>query len=272
MSRAGSEQPRAFGLLTTGRHDCPYLPDRTACTQFVDPRAPMGPVTYEQLLLRGFRRSGPHLYRPTCPGCSECRSLRIDVTDFSPRRRHRRCLRDNADLDVRARPPRLTAEQAALFQRYLAHRHPDGEMADSDPESFLCAPWCDTLFYEFRDAPDGELLLVAVTDLLPNGLSAVYTFFEPEPTRRSLGTLGILWQISEARRMGLQHVYLGYWIASAAAMGYKADFRPHELHCPTPADARRARHHTASTGPAWRTQGTPPDPGRPSDVWERIDA
>lgn len=227
--RDGSQ---TFTLLSTGRHACPYLDDRTACTQVVDPSAPLTPQLYEQLLEHGFRRSGHHVYRPRCPACTSCRSLRLDADRFSPSRRHRRCVRRNADLHVAPKPARLTPEQRRLFDHYVLERHGDEEMASGDPHTFLTAPWCSTIFYEFRDEPDGRLLAVVVTDLLPHGLSAVYTFYDLDAAPRSLGTLGILWQVSELRRLRGKRLYLGYWIEEAPRMGYKAEFRPHEVHQP----------------------------------------
>ncbi len=218
-------------LLTTGGHDCPYLPDRTACSQFLHPLEPVDTTLYELLLHRGFRRSGAYVYRPACPSCDACRSLRIPVAAFRPRRRHRRCLKRNRELHLETRPPRLTEEQYRLYLDYLRHRHPESDMTGPDiatAAGFLDAPWCESVFYEFRDGPEGRLLAVAVTDVLPDALSAVYTFYAPDAAHRGLGTLAILWQIHEARRLGLRHLYLGYWVDGSQTMEYKADFRPHE--------------------------------------------
>lgn len=221
---------RRLSVYATGEHACAYLPERTARTLFVDPREPVTPAVYDSLMQQGFRRSGDYVYRPNCPGCNSCRSLRIPVKSFTPSRRHRRCIRRNAELTVHVAPPRLQHEHFELYQRYVRARHSGSQMDDLSPEQFiefLAAPWCDTVFYEFRHA--GTLLAVAVTDRLPSGLSAVYTFYDPDQQQRGLGTLAILWQLEEARRRALPYLHLGYWIEESAKMRYKSDFRPHEI-------------------------------------------
>lgn len=218
-------------LLRTRVHECAYVEGRRACLEFVSPSTPMDGRRYQSLLTHGFRRSGPYVYRPVCPECAACRSLRIPVATFRPRRRHRRCLQRNADVYVQPRHPALTEEHLELYHRYLAHRHEDSSMralGRSELEGFLTAPWCPTLLYELRDRATDTLLAVAVTDLLPAAISAVYTFFEPEEADRSPGNLAILWQIHYASQRGASHVYLGYWIPELQGMAYKADFRPAE--------------------------------------------
>lgn len=238
---------RALTLFATGEHECPYLADRRpARTAFVDPQARLDPNIYSQLIGLGFRRSGQFLYQPACRTCAECRSLRIPVNCFRWRRRHRRCWQANADLQVRRLAAVWREEHFQLYRRYVNQRHPGGGMENPTPASytdFLIAPWCRTLFHEFRHGADGRLLAVAVTDRLSDGLSAVYTFFDTRESHRGLGSFAILWQIEEARRLGLRHLYLGYWIAGARRMAYKAQFRPHELFngrdwVTVPADAR----------------------------------
>ena len=229
MNRADGH---AVTLLATGEHDCPYLDGRVARTAFVDPLARPTTQLYRQLIRLGFRRSGQYLYRPACPRCSECRSLRIPVRELRMRRRHRRCWRDNRDLLVRRVLPVCREEHFRLYRRYVNRRHAGGGMDNPSKESFasfLVAPWCRSLFYEFRDPDSGALLAVAVVDHLEDALSAVYTFYEPGLQSRSLGTYAILWQIAEAARQGIPHVYLGYWIRAAHRMAYKAGFLPHEI-------------------------------------------
>lgn len=229
----GSSYDPARALLRTERHECAYISGRTAQLEFLSPRIALDGARYRLLLEQGFRRSGRYIYRPACPGCNACQSLRLPVAHFRPRRRHRRCQRNNADLHITPHHPVVTEEHLALYQRYLAHRHPGSAMANptrTEAVRFLTAPWCPTLLYELRAEADGPLLAVAVTDLLPGALSAVYTFYAPEAERRGLGNLAVLLQLSEARRLGAHHVYLGYWIPEAPAMAYKADFRPHEVY------------------------------------------
>lgn len=229
-STAAAAQPHRLALYATGLHECPYLPGRQARTAFVDPDATMTGEIYANLLQQGFRRSGPYVYRPACPGCSACQSLRVPVAQFRPNRRQRRCISRNADLEVIPRPPRLREAEFDLYRRYIAARHTGGSMDNPTREGylqFLTAPWQDTTFYAFQ--LHGRLVAVAVSDRLADGLSAVYTFFDPALHRRSLGNYAILWQIEEARRLGLDYVHLGYWVAGSTKMAYKADFRPHEI-------------------------------------------
>lgn len=226
-----ASEARRLWLFATGTHECAYLPERTARTLFVDPHTPLHNDDYSQLIRRGMRRSGPYVYTPGCPACTACQSLRIPVHEFAPRRRQRRCWRHNTDLTARILPPQYREDHFALYRRYLQARHPGGGMDDHDPDSymeFLVAPWSDTRFVEWRLGP--ELLAVAVIDRVADGLSAVYTFFDPEAKRRGLGTYAILWQIDAARRWGLDYLYLGYWIAECSSMRYKADFRPCEVY------------------------------------------
>lgn len=230
MSRFDHDEPRRLAVFATQEHACPYLPGRIARTAFVDPRAPLDTALYANLIQRGFRRSGHHLYRPSCPSCTACRSLRIPVARFRARRRHRRCLRHNACVRIDSVAPHYCDAHFALYRRYMAARHPGGGMANPTPESyqsFLTCSWCDMEFLELRE--NDRLLAVAVVDDLGDALSAVYTFYEPELPDRSLGTLSILRTITETRRRGYDYLYLGYWITGCARMDYKAEFRPHEV-------------------------------------------
>jgi len=217
-------------LYLSPEHQCSYLPRRRAVNAFVDPRIAMTPQRYEALLLNGFRRSGPYVYRPMCEHCSACRSARVPVAKFRMRRWQRRIWRRNADLAVVLRPPAFNPEHFALYQRYLLARHNDGEMDPHDRHAymhFLTCAWMDTAFVEFR--LHGRLAAVAAVDVLPASLSAVYTFFHPALHHRSLGTYAILWQIGEAERRGLTHVYLGYWVQDSPKMHYKINFAPIDI-------------------------------------------
>jgi arginyl-tRNA--protein-N-Asp/Glu arginylyltransferase len=222
---------RAISLYRGAEHSCPYLPGRTALSAFVDPALDLSPEIFARLLEQGFRRSGPHVYRPMCPDCTACRAVRIPVAAFRRRRSQRRAWEGSSQgLEVTARPASWDAHHFALYQRYLATRHPDGEMAASDPEDyrrFLFADWCETRCVELRI--DRRLLAVAVTDVVPGALSAVYTFFDPAEAPRSPGVLAILAQIELARHWRLAHVYLGYWIGDCQKMRYKGDYRPLEV-------------------------------------------
>lgn len=218
-------------FYATQAHDCSYLPQRKATTLLLDPRQPIELQTYARLSELGFRRSGEHLYRPHCQHCQACIPARIPTNSFRPSRQQRRILARNLDLSVRAVRPAPSDEHYALYARYIEQRHADGDMYPPSREqfaSFLLRDLEFCVFFEFRLGE--RLLAVAVTDVLPNGLSAVYTFFDPDEAQRSLGRLAILWQIAEAARRELPAVYLGYWIRECRKMRYKSEYRPLELY------------------------------------------
>ncbi len=221
---------RHLALYLSAPHRCSYLPGQQSNTLFVDPDAAMDNASYGEMLRFGFRRSGTIVYSPHCEFCSRCISARLPVAEFSPNRSQRRVARANADVGLYQRSPAFVQEHFDLYQRYTQARHEDGDMAEASPEeyiSFLTAPWCDTRFIELRLAQ--RLIGVAVTDVTTDALSAVYTFFDPALYRRSPGTLAILRQIELARALGLDYLYLGYWIRDSQKMAYKANFRPIEL-------------------------------------------
>lgn len=232
--RPGGEsgRERQLALYLTADHACSYLDGLRARTLFVDPLARMDSATYQALVDQGFRRSGAHVYRPACRGCARCVPVRIPVAAFRPNRSQRRNWEQNAsEIRLIDTPAAFQPAQFALYLRYLAGRHPDGSMADdTSVESyrrFLVDPWGgETRFLELR--LDNRLVGVAVTDLLPHGLSAVYTFFDPELAARGPGTFAVLAQIETARRLGLPYLYLGYWIGASRKMSYKDRFRPIE--------------------------------------------
>ena len=212
-------------LYQTRPHPCGYYAERTARNLVLDPASPYLASAYASAIDHGFRRSGAQVYRPHCETCHACVATRIDVASFAPNRSQRRTLARNADLNLRIAPARCSEEYFELYSRYLAARHGDGPMAESGPEdflSFLTCDWSRTAFLELRR--DEELLAVAVTDLLPQGISAVYTFYSTVEPARSLGTCSILHQIEFARRRNLPFVYLGYWIDGHPKMDYKRRF------------------------------------------------
>lgn len=228
MSR--SDQVRLFQTLP---HACGYYADRTAQNLVLDPAAPQLDQLYGPALERGFRRAGGHLYLPHCAQCHACTPCRIDVANFEPDRAQRRCLKRNDDLTIVESIPGYNRERHALYERYLQTRHAGGGMDDaeaSDFRRFLTAPWSPTLFLEFRQ--ESRLLGVAVTDVCLTGVSAVYTFFDPDEVARSLGTFAILQQVDLARRRGIPWLYLGFWIEGHPKMDYKRRFRPLQVRGP----------------------------------------
>jgi arginyl-tRNA--protein-N-Asp/Glu arginylyltransferase len=222
--------PSPLRLFVTPPHDCSYFASRQARTLFADPEIAFGDGLYQLLLQRGFRRSGSHIYRPDCSDCQACVSLRIDVEQWRPRRNQRRAWNRVADqLQITALPPSFNPEHFQLYHRYINSRHGDGDMANptqADYLKFLVSDWCSTGFVEFR--LQGQLVAVAVTDYLPDSLSAVYSFFDPRQAGLSPGMLCVLWQIQEARRLQLPHLYLGYWIEDCRKMRYKNSYRPNQ--------------------------------------------
>ncbi len=211
-------------------HNCGYLPGRRASNAVVDPELNMEPWLYTRLAEIGFRRSGPRVYRPACPGCSACIPLRIPVADFAPNRAQRRVRNMNRDLVVHERAAAFDPEHFALYCRYLTVRHADSDMEamrEDDYLEFLTCRGIETRFIDFR--LDGRCVAVAVADVLTNALSAVYTFFDPALARRGLGVNAILREIDIARGLGKEWLYLGYWIEDCRKMRYKNDYRPNEV-------------------------------------------
>ncbi len=217
-------------FYVTPAHACSYLPNKNAVTLFVDPQAPMSKQTYSMLVTLGFRRSGPHIYRPHCPSCRECVPVRIAVNDFKPNRSQRRLCKQNADLIQRWQPAEFSPEHFALYKRYLAARHPGSSMITDDPEQYqrmLLTDWGNAQLLELRDQQ--HLYAVAMTDWLTDGLSAVYTFYTPDLPQRSLGIYAILQQIAATQEKQLPYLYLGYWIEPCANMSYKKNFSALEI-------------------------------------------
>ncbi|WP_316014502.1 arginyltransferase [Roseobacter sp. HKCCA0434] len=224
--------PNVPQFYVTAPQPCPYLPGRVERKLFTALHGPDSQRLNDKLSAQGFRRSQNVLYRPSCADCSACLSARIRVADFKPSRNLRRITRRNADLTRTGNSPWATEEQYELFRRYLDHRHADGGMADMDMFEFAAmveeTPVRSRVI-EYADA-QGELTATCLTDVLDDGVSMVYSFFEPDAPERSLGTYLILDHVEIAREAGLPYVYLGYWVAGSLKMGYKARFRPLEVY------------------------------------------
>jgi arginine-tRNA-protein transferase len=229
MLQRPPRRPQFF--YTTAPLPCPYLPGRTERKIVTELSGTEAEALHERLSRAGFRRSHNIAYAPVCPGCQACVPIRVVSEDFAPDRTQRRILRANADLTVSEMPARATAEQFTLFQRYQKNRHADGDMAAMgyyDYRAMIEDTPISTGLLEFRDAQD-RLLGACLTDWLADGLSAVYSFFDTDQDRRSLGTFAVLWLIGRARSLGLPYVYLGYWVPESRKMAYKARFRPSEI-------------------------------------------
>ncbi len=229
MSYKSPRRPQFF--YTTAPLPCPYLMGKTERKVVTEITGPDAEAMHDRLSRAGFRRSHNIAYAPVCPGCNACVPIRIPVGLFSVDRGLRRVLKANAELTGRETPARATAEQYQLFQRYQNARHHDGDMATMsfyDYRAMVEDTPIETSVLEFRDQRD-RLVAGCLTDRLGDGLSAVYSFFDPLLERRSPGTFMILWLIERARELGLPHVYLGYWVQQSRKMAYKARFRPSEI-------------------------------------------
>lgn len=232
MDHIPLKRPHFF--FTTAPLPCPYIQGRLERKIVTELNGPDAEVLHEALSRAGFRRSHSIAYTPACPGCSACIPVRIVASEFRPDRSMRRIEKINHDLEAHRVPARATAEQYRLFARYQEFRHPGGDMALMgfyDYRSMVEDSPIDTFMVEMR-RPDGTLTAACLADRMTDGLSAVYSYFEPELASRSLGTQVVLWLVQEAARLGLPYIYLGYWIAESRKMAYKARFQPLEAFGP----------------------------------------
>ncbi|MDH3609964.1 MAG: arginyltransferase [Gammaproteobacteria bacterium] len=210
-------------------YPCGYLPNRYSVNIFADPNKEISTQTYSWLIDYGFRRNGSHLYRPQCPECNACIPTRVCIDEFKPRRSQKRSLMHNQDLEVCIVKKEFKQEHFDLYKQYIQCRHEDGPMSSStkqDYQEFIIGTWSETFFMEFRI--DKKLICVAVFDVLPQGLSAAYTYYDTAYQNRGLGTFAILKLIEETKNQKLPYLYLGYWIEECQKMSYKVNFKPVE--------------------------------------------
>jgi len=214
-------------FYTTSSYPCSYLQDKLARSQVATPDHQIDTNTYGKLVQTGFRRSGTYIYRPLCDHCSACVPVRVIVENFSPNRTQRRTWKSHQDIIATQRELYFHPDHYALYLRYQTNRHRGGEMDQDNCEqykSFLLQSNINSKIVEFNK--NGQLCMVSIIDKLPDGISSVYTFFDPNIQGTSLGTYSILWQIQQCSTLGLPYLYLGYWIKENQKMAYKANFRP----------------------------------------------
>ena len=228
------QTPENTQLFLTAAMPCPYLPGRQERKLFTHLTGKRASALHGLLTDNGFRRSQNLIYRPACEGCSACQSVRIVAAAFEMTARFRRIRKLNADISSEVCPPRASLEQFSLFKRYLESRHAGGGMTQMsllDYEYMVEDTPVQSVLVEYRcsSLPGRPLVAVALTDVMPNGLSMVYSFYEPELAHRGLGNLLILDHIAQVRSAGLGYVYLGYWVKDSPKMAYKAQFRPLEV-------------------------------------------
>lgn len=230
MSHSNDQKLEKLTYYVTAEYECSYLPQQSARSLVAAPAHFINTKTYSRLIDYGFRRSGLFTYKPHCLSCNACIPIRLPVKSYKPSRNQKRVLKRSPKLHYNMLELELYEDHLRLYEKYQLARHADGDMAqdiEKQYNSFLLASSVDSILIEYR-TENYELKIVSLVDVLENGLSSVYTFFDPE-SKFSLGTYSILSQIQLCKEMNLDWLYLGYWIEQCQKMSYKSNFKPHQI-------------------------------------------
>jgi len=229
--KSQSNNTQQLQFYITPAHECPYLPQKKSKTVFLNPELVPDQNIYRWLIDKGFRRSGDHIYRPQCDDCEQCISVRIKAKHFSANKQQKRCAKNGKRFITKLHPASFSKEHYLLFENYINTRHQDGDMyptSEKQFKDFVLSDWMDTQFLDFVEPTSGKLVACCVFDQLQSGLSAIYTFFDNDYAKFSLGRLAVLTLIEKSLDLQLPYVYLGYWIKNCQKMAYKGEYRPIE--------------------------------------------
>ncbi|NVK21960.1 MAG: arginyltransferase [Kangiellaceae bacterium] len=218
-------------LYAGPEHACGYLKDQTSISLFADPTLPMNNAVYSELSRLGFRRSGNHVYRPKCPNCSACWTYRVITEAFKPSKSQKRILKANQHLSVGFEPAKPSLEDYELYEHYINERHKDGDMFPPSYDQyadFLFSEWCDSALIRVKD--EDKTVAIMCLDLLDDGLSAVYSFFDSDKHYKGLGVFLILKTIALCQKLHLPYCYLGYYIQNCNKMNYKQSYKPGQVY------------------------------------------